>query len=117
MIKQETLVQNLDTGTIWTVDEFASLSEMQENCPKFFNTKFGKREYFVTYRGCLIARHTVIFSNGPSRRTIIYAYVKTETDKPYLFHVSSLARDLLTAKKMIDCLLNEQTYSYNDYKA
>ena len=61
--------------SIYMVDEANSLVDFERAEPLFFSVKFGKREMFTIYRGCLICRHTVQFTGErPTRRTVAYLW-------------------------------------------
>lgn len=59
-----------------TVDDTANSHQMRAYCPTFFGP-FGhsKRETFTPYRGQMIVRHTVTFTHGKERKTVVYLYL------------------------------------------
>ena len=106
-----TKVQHRDTGSVWLVDENASLHDIENNCPLFFKTKHGKRETYSVYRGCLIVRATRQYTGTkPYRDTTVYLYgsCQSEGDGIDVICVSAGSRCTSTyyAKKLIDHMLD-----------
>lgn len=93
------------------VDEKAKLWEMEKDCPLFFKTKFGKRETYTVYKGCLIVRNTKTFGDGiPKRTTTVYLFTKKLENTPDLFHTDLFhiggAENIKQAKDLIDLVLH-----------
>lgn len=93
--------------TTYVVDENAQLSDMQNHCPTFFKTKFGKQETYSTYRGCLIVRYTIQFTNEqPKRHTVPYLYGYSMEDEHHdTFCLGTSCPDIQSAKQLIDDVL------------
>lgn len=107
------------TGTKMGLDDTASLDVIQRACPRFFQDKRGSRECYSEYRGQLIVRHTVEFSDGPERRTVVYMFVTECSDKdwrlPDLFccSVGNPVKNVREAKKLVDRIMAEKRYAYD----
>lgn len=77
--------------------------EIREKCPRFFNTKFGKRETFSFHRGFIISRHTVQYSNSkPERKTVIYLY---DVDDNQTYLIDCHCKSVQQAKSIIDHII------------
>jgi hypothetical protein len=90
----------------YEVNEDASIADIERTEPLFFKNSHGKRETFDMYRGFLIVRHTVQFTNcKPERRTVVYIFGKSSTSGELqtlcVFHPSGIPQ----AKRMIDAAL------------
>lgn len=111
-------IHNKDTGNEFEVFPRAALYDMRRNCPQFFRTPHGKRETYTEYRGQLIVRNTVQFTGcKPERKTTLYLYLPNgypDSKSPDFFCVGC-ARDIASAKRMIDRLLETKEYSYDEY--
>jgi hypothetical protein len=91
------------------VNEKSSLYDMEKGCPLFFKTKFGKRETYSVYRGQLIVRYSVQFTNGTQRLTSVYLFFGDD------LNCISSGSDINTegqAKKLIDRVLDGGIYRY-----
>ncbi len=101
--------------TRFVVDEFSSIGDIHNAEPKFFTAKFGKRETFDMYRGFLICRCTVTFSdNKPERKTTVYMFGYEEGDaaNKYTLCVSSKydLNSTRQAKQLIDQIITKGAY-------
>lgn len=98
------------TGSIYVVDEMTSLTDLQNNMPKFFNVSFGKRETFEVYRGFLIVRHTVKFHHSPpERHTVVYIYGVDRNDTLCVAR-SGIVHSAKQAKKLIDGIIKTGSF-------
>jgi hypothetical protein len=104
----------LSSGTIIEVNENSQLTEMERNCPLFFEKAHGQRESKIIYRGQVIVRNTVNFSDGPHRMTAAYIYTKDLEGSPDLFCISSGSKcnSISGAQKLIDRVLDSGRYFY-----
>jgi hypothetical protein len=96
------------------VSETTTLDTIRINCPTFFKTPHGKRETYSMYRGFLIVRNTVRYSNISERRTAIYLYTNDLEGSPGTLCVSG-GQDLKTikqTKKLVDRIITTGAYSY-----
>ena len=108
-------IKNDQGEVIGEVDENSTVPEIKENCPMFFRTKHGKREIYDTYRGQLIVRNTVQFTNQkPERHTAVYLYFISGEMEKNTFCVSSGSdvNSIHQAKRLIDKILDEGVYFY-----
>ena len=94
-----------------TIDEDISLVDIERAEPKFFSTKFGKRETYTMYRGQLICRHTVTFTGcKPERRTTAYLF---DAVGKSTFCISGMdLKSIGHAKGVIDQIIEQGWYSY-----
>ena len=94
---------------IGKIDTNTSLNTMREECPNFFRKPHGKRETFTIYRGQIIVRNTVQFTNmPPTRRTVAYLYLVDQKDMSYISADSSI--NVAKAKRLIDKILDNDFY-------
>lgn len=83
-----------------------SESEVRKSEPKFFNTKFGKRETHMFYRGGIISRCTVQFDGRkPKRETTVRLYFPNVDGQSHFHIVKCDATTIRQAKKAIDKIL------------
>jgi hypothetical protein len=112
MTKVHSIVNKDCEGVVYSVDEGTSLSDIEQAEPKFFATKFGEREAYEMYKGCLIVRYTAKLSGGGRvRKTVVYLF---DTSDNHTFCVSAGAqlRSAAQAKAFIDRLLATGSYWY-----
>lgn len=89
-----------------TVDEGATLTDVERAEPFFFKTPHGKRETHAMYRGCLIVRNTVQFTNcKPERRTTVYLFGHVPDENRSFTLCCGNPSNVYHAKKMIDRML------------
>ena len=105
-----------NTGNLWQVDEWLSLSDIERNCPVFFSCTHGKRETYTIHRGQLIVRNTVHFTGcPPQRKTTVYLVTTHEvhrgnwhrTPNFETFCLGSDYSGIESAKRAIDRVLDE----------
>lgn len=117
-------IKVVDSNSKWTLDTDTTLDFMQQSCPNFFKTKFGKRETYSTYRGQLIVRNTRTLDHGfgnkrSFRDTTVYLFLVATTDKthrvPDFMCVSAgnEVKGVAQAKKLIDRILGCGWYAYD----
>jgi hypothetical protein len=107
-------IKNDHDKTLGNVNENTSLETIRQHCPLFFTGR-RKRETFTMYRGQIIARCTVQFSNcPPERHTAVYLYFVDGEMENDSFCVSA-GHNLKTtqqAKHLIDKILDGGKYEY-----
>ncbi len=91
-----------------THNEWWSEVDVRRTVPNFFRTKFGKRETYTFYRGFIIVRNTVQFTNSrPQRKTTLYLFTGTDT-----LHMDGAGNSVRSAKKRADEILADKTAEY-----
>lgn len=102
----------LNSGSVVQIDENASLTDMQTNCPKFFTNKLYGRETYTTHMGCLILRGTITYTGcRPKRETVIYLYLPlgfSDSPGPDMMCVNGYRiNSIREAKRLIDKILED----------
>jgi hypothetical protein len=107
-------IKERDGRVMGEVNEHTSLATIKQECPLFFKTNHGRRETYSMYRGQLIVRNTVQFTNcAPERRTVIYLYFVSGSMANDTFHIDSGRQTLAQAKGKIDRILDGKSFPYD----
>ena len=100
------------TGSVYQVNELKRLSDIQHAEPGFFAITHGKRETYAVYRGQLIVKNTVKYTDWfgrekPERRIIVYLFIfDHESDSWSTLHADNVS-SIYKAKKLIDQILED----------
>ena len=87
-------------------DDTADEAEIRAAEPLFFKTKHSKRETYTFYRGFVIVRTTVTFSDGvPRRMTALYVYSRKFERGPGTLNVRLEGDTVRAAKRAADEVL------------
>lgn len=104
------LFPDADESSTVIVDETHGESYIRNKLTTFFRNKHGKRETYTFYRGFIIVRNTVNFSNGPQRRTTVYLFAEegwSEGTRADVFCCGSDFSGVPQAKRYIDRTLKD----------
>lgn len=110
-------VRMQDSGWTMTVDEGATLLDMQHAEARFFAKTHGSRETYTVHRGCLVVRYTTgSMAGGQVRRTATYIFGRSsESGDRILWNIDAgleWVHDIRTGKRAIDTVLDQGWYTY-----